>query len=174
MRSMVLGTVLALMPGLAAADWDEAVTTLAVEKTRAEACVAILKRHAADDPTKLSEGQLAYTDAKAEIDAVIASLSLSLATGEDIESFAGVIARLEKGVKAREAFCAEAVALMEETTGTRSGLTDVLGKALAAMIEAVAAIYIYHEEEDVLERKTIQTQIEAKTWDDWSDIQPAS
>ena len=168
----VLCALVALAPGVVAADWDKAVTTLAAEKTRAETCVSIFKRHATD-PAALSKGELAYSDAKVEVDAVIASLALSLAKGEEIEDFSAVLARLETGVQAREAFCTEAVALVEAETGTKAGLGDVLGDALAALIEAAKDIYIYHEEEDVLERKTIQTQIEAKTWDDFSAIKPA-
>lgn len=169
----VLCALVALAPGLAAADWDEAVTTLAAEKTRAETCVSIFKRHAAADPAALSKGELAYTDAKAEVDAVIASLALSLAKGEEIEDFDAVLMRLAVGASARKGFCKTAMALVEEQTGTRAGLGDALGDVLASLIEAAKDIYIYHEEEDVLERKTIQTQIEAKTWDDFSAIKSA-
>jgi hypothetical protein len=46
--------------------WPEAVATLAAERTRAETCVRLLKRHAGDDAAALSRGELAYAEATSE------------------------------------------------------------------------------------------------------------
>src|SRR5918996_3999019 len=42
--------------------WPEAVATLAAERTRAETCVRLLKRHAGGDAGALSRGELAYAE----------------------------------------------------------------------------------------------------------------
>jgi hypothetical protein len=52
--------------------WPEAVAQLTGERTKAETCVALLKRYG--DQTQLSRGQLTYTNAKADADGVIAGL----------------------------------------------------------------------------------------------------
>jgi hypothetical protein len=45
--------------------WPEAVAALAAERTRAETCVRLLKRHAGTDAAALSRGELAYAAAEA-------------------------------------------------------------------------------------------------------------
>jgi hypothetical protein len=70
---VVLMTLL-LVPAVVRAQpmrWPEAVAALAAERTRAETCVRLLKRHAGGDAAVLSRGELAYTAAKADVDAVL-------------------------------------------------------------------------------------------------------
>jgi hypothetical protein len=85
--------------------WPEAIATLAAERTRAETCVWLLKRHAGGDAAALSRGELAYAAAKAEMDAVIRGLIVVLAQGGIPPDLAELEARLTRGVEAREAFC---------------------------------------------------------------------
>jgi hypothetical protein len=66
--------VLLLVPAVVQAQamrWPEAVAALAAERTRAETCGRLLKRHAGNNAAALSRGELAYAEAKAEMDAVI-------------------------------------------------------------------------------------------------------
>ena len=46
-----------------------------------ETCVRLLKRHAAGEPDALSRGELAYTAAKAEVDAVLAGAARGAGPG---------------------------------------------------------------------------------------------
>ncbi|MEM9784566.1 MAG: hypothetical protein AAF899_19100 [Pseudomonadota bacterium] len=151
--------------------WQDAVAELAAERTRAETCVSVLKRHAADDAAALSRGELAYSEAKADIDAVIGSLVVVLAEDEDPATFETIERDLRRGVAARKAFCETAIELVPETNGTTRGiLTDLLGEAIGALIEAAKDIYLDYREEDRLKRKTIQTQLEATRWRGFADI----
>ncbi len=81
-------------------------------------------------------------------------------------------ARLQRGVEGRETFCAVVTPLVPDATGERNVLIDLLGEALAPLIEAVRAIYLDAQEEDRLTRRTIQTQLEATSWPAFAAIQP--
>jgi hypothetical protein len=153
--------------------WQEAVARLAGERTRAETCTSLLKKHG--DDAAISRGALAYGEAKAEVDAVIAGLVAALASGKKPTSLPDLVARLERGVKAREAFCAQVMALVPDTIGDKKGLTDVLGlgKVLTSMIEAVKELVLRWVDEDGLTRKTIQTQLEAARWPDFAAVPPS-
>jgi hypothetical protein len=69
-------TALALLvstaPGISLADigWPEAVGRLAGERLKAETCASLFKEYA--DKQQIPQGQLAYGEAKANFDAVIA------------------------------------------------------------------------------------------------------
>jgi hypothetical protein len=56
--------------------WPEAVGQLASERSRAEICVALLKGYG--NEVQLARGQLAYANAKADFDGVIAGLITTL------------------------------------------------------------------------------------------------
>lgn len=152
--------------------WQDAVAELAAERTRAETCVRLLKRHAADDQAALSRGELDYAEAKADMDGVISGLVVVLALEEEPEALKDLGARLTRGVLARQAFCEKAVSFVPDDPGTRAGLADVLGAAIGSLIDAVKEIYLYHQDEDALRRVTIQTQLEATKWSGFGDIKP--
>src|SRR4051795_9120910 len=74
-----LGLLLAV-PAVAEAPpigWQEAVARLAGERTRAEACAGLLLRYG--DEAAKAQGGIAYGEAKAEVDGVIAGLTGALA-----------------------------------------------------------------------------------------------
>lgn len=153
--------------------WQEAVAELAGERTRAETCVSLVKRYAADDNDVMARARLDYDSAKADMDAAIGALSVALAQGEAPDSFEALEPLISRGVEQRKAFCESALDLMpEQQDGTKNFLVDLLGKAVAAIVTAAKDIYIYHQEEDVLERQTIQTQVEATRWRPFEDIAP--
>ena len=60
--------------------WPEAVAQLTGERAKAETCVALMKRYG--DDAQIARGQLTYTTAKADSDALIAGLITALATGQ--------------------------------------------------------------------------------------------
>ena len=125
--------------------WQDAIGELAAERTRAETCVSLLKRHAGDDEAALDQGRAAYDMAKAEIDGVIAALSVALAKGEEPESFALSRRSSSAGSQGREAFCETALALAPAQDGTKSAIFAVLGEVIGPLIEAAKEIYIHVE-----------------------------
>ena len=167
--------VLFLVPAVIRAQpmrWPEAVAALAAERTRAETCVRLLKRHAADNAAALSRGELAYAEAKAEVDAVITGLTVVLAERGTPPDLADLEARLTRGVQAREAFCREVIALTPDDPGTRNPLVALLGVVLPPLLEAARTLYTGQTAQDRLRRQTIQTQLEATTWAPFADLTP--
>ena len=61
--------------------WPDAVAQLTAERTRAETCVAVLKKYG--DAAQIAHGRLTYTNAKADADAVIAGLITALSAGQE-------------------------------------------------------------------------------------------
>jgi hypothetical protein len=161
------------MPGFAWAQdisWPDAVARLAAERTRAETCVRLLKQYGSKDAAALSRGEIAYSDAKAEVDAVIAGLTVVLAQGKSPPTMADLEARLTRGVQGRETFCREAMTLVPNSEGTKSAILDLLGDVVKPLIEAAMKIYEDGREDDELLRDTIQTQLEATKWSDFASI----
>jgi hypothetical protein len=152
--------------------WPEAVALLAAERTRAETCGRLLKRHAGDNAAALSRGELAYAEAKAEVDAVIAGLTVVLAQQGTPPDLPDVEARLTRGVEAREAFCRQVMTLVPEDPGTRDLLVPLLGAVLPLLLEAARTLYTGQTAQDRLLRQTIQTQLEATTWIPFADLTP--
>jgi hypothetical protein len=166
---------LLLVPAVALAQpmrWPEAVAALAAERTRAETCVWLLKRHAWNDAAALSRGELAYAAAKADVDAVIAGLTVVLAERGSPPDLADLEARLRRGVQAREAFCRQVTALVPPDPGTRDLLVPLVGAVLPPLLEAARTLYTGQTEQNRLLRQTIQTQLEATTWSRFADIIP--
>ena len=171
--AVLVPLVLGVLPGVGRAEeitWQEAVARLAAERTRAETCVRLLKRHASGDEAALSRGELAYSNAKADVDAAIAGLVVVLAQEQEPLSLSSLEDRLASGVQAREAFCAEVMKRVPDSEGTKNPIVQVLGEVLGSLIEAAVEIYKFESEEDRLLRMTIQTQLEATQWSDFPDI----
>jgi hypothetical protein len=166
---------LLLVPAMVRAQamrWQDAVAALAAERTRAETCVRLLKRHAGSDAGALSRGELAYAEAKADVDAVIAGLTVVLAQGDPPPDLADLETRLTRGVEAREVFCKQVTALVPDDPGTRNLLIPLLGAVLPPLVEAARTLYTGRTEQDRLLRQTIQTQLEATKWSAFADITP--
>ena len=155
-------------------NWQGAVAALAEARERAETCVRVLKRHAGGDAAALSRGELAYAEAKADVDAVIRGLIVVLAQGGTPPDLADLEARLTRGVRVREALCMQATTLLPSDPGTRDliRLIQLGGAALPPLLEAVRALYTGQTEQDHLRRQTIQTQLEATEWKAFVDITP--
>jgi hypothetical protein len=157
--------------------WQDAIAELSAERTRAETCVRLLKRYASDDPAAISQGELAYSEAKADVDGVISGLIIALAQNEEPESLKDLGAMLTRGVLAREEFCAMVKALVPEDPGTKGiEWAALLAGPLGSLIDAAKEIYLYHaktdDESETLRIKTIQTQLESLKWPSFGDIKP--
>ncbi len=172
-----LAALVVLLVALAAAAqaqpprWQEVVGALAAERTRAETCVRLLKRHAPDAAT-VSRGELDYGDAKAEMDRIINSLAVVVAEGGTPAALPDLEQRLAATVAAREAFCTWVVEeFVPGDDGTKSGLTALFAPA-DALIDGVFAVILDAREADRLERETIRIQLEAQSWPDFASVQP--
>jgi hypothetical protein len=152
-------------------DWQTAVARLASERTKAETCVSILKRHG--DPAQISRGELAYGEAKAEVDAVIGALIVALAEQKPPSDPLELEQGMSRGVAARDAFCKQATALLPPKDGEREGiLAALVGGVAGPLVEAVVALRGQAREDDQLRRKTIETQLEATRWPAFAQVTP--
>jgi len=150
--------------------WQDAIAALAGERTRAETCVRLLKRHGGDDAAAMSRGELAYADAKAEVDGVIAGLVVALTQDDDPESLSDLEARLTRGIEAREAFCDKATALVPDGEGTKNVVVDLVSAVAEPLIDALVEIYKHWDDKDTLRVETIKTQLKATQWSGFTDI----
>ena len=78
-------------------NWQEAVARLAQERTRAETCVVLLRKYG--DATARDRGSLAYGEAKAEYDGVIAGLVVALARKAQPGSLPDLHSKLQRGLR---------------------------------------------------------------------------
>ena len=63
-----------------AISWPDAVGQIAGERAKAETCVALMKKYG--DEAQKARGQIAYSDAKADFDAVIATPDMMRSVGK--------------------------------------------------------------------------------------------
>jgi hypothetical protein len=153
--------------------WQEAVARLARERTLAVACVGLLRKHG--DPGAIARGALAYADAKAEYDGIVAGLSVALARRDQPSSLPDLQARLQRGFDRREAFAASVRALLAHPSGGERGLVgEIVGGALGPLVDAVKAIWLRSRDDDALMRRTIETQLQATIWPTFESVPAAA
>lgn len=151
--------------------WPEAIARLAAERTRAIACAAQAKT-LLDDLGGLAA---AYGEAKAEMDGIIAGLSVALAEGRKPKALDDLPQRMEAAVTKRETFCRSVAERMPPPPpGTRSVLSDVLGlgKLVKELVEAGLSIWQRIDDADKLRRDAIRAQLEATRWPEFPDVPP--
>jgi hypothetical protein len=162
----------------AAMSWPDAVGQIAGERTKAETCVALMKKYG--DDSQKSRGQITYTNAKAELDAVIAGLIIVLSAKETPASLPSLQTKLGNGVSGLSEFCGTVVNLLPKVAGqTEKGSMIEIAKMipleqlLKSLADGVSALYINHRSDDELTRRTIQTQLEAARWPTFSEVKSA-
>jgi hypothetical protein len=79
----------------AAISRPDAVSQIAGERAKAETCVGLMKKYG-DDEQK-ARGQITYTDAKADFNAVVAGLIVALSVGQTPASLSSLQAKLSSG-----------------------------------------------------------------------------
>jgi hypothetical protein len=173
-----LALLMAIAPGISrAADtgWPEAVGRLAGERSKAETCAALLKGYG--DQQQSSRGQLAYGEAKANFDAVIAELIAALTEGGNPKSLPSLETDLEHGATSLGNFCKTVSDLLPSTSGRKGVLADIAKGAIQPLIDAlsegVAALYNNHRKDDALTIETIKTQLEAAKWPNFAEVKAA-
>jgi hypothetical protein len=139
----------------AAISWPDAVGQIAGERAKAETCVGLMKKYG-DDAQK-ARGEITYTDAKADFDAVIAGLIVALSAGQAPASLSSLQDKLSSGVSGLSQFCGTVVDLLPKTAGqTEKGvMVDIakmipLEQLLKIMSDGVSALYTNHRSDDAL------------------------
>jgi hypothetical protein len=152
-------------------DWQEAVARLARERTVAETCAALLKKHG--DAAAIARGALAYGEAKAEFDGIIAGLIVALARKAAPTSLPDLETRLRRAFEKREAFCQSIKLLVPAPIAGERGITeDILKGTIGPLIDAIKAIWLRIRDDNALMRKTIETQLEATVWPNFASVAP--
>jgi hypothetical protein len=149
-------------------NWQEAVARLARERTHAETCASVLKKYG--DPTAIERGSVNYGEAKAEYDGIIAGLSVALARKQQPASLSDMQGRLQRGFEKREAFCQNALSFLPQSKGEKGPIEEIVSGAIGPLFKAVEAIYFRAKDDDLLTRKTIQTQLEATSWPAFASV----
>jgi hypothetical protein len=153
-------------------DWPEATGRLAEMRSRAEACVGLLRKYG--NQVQVDKGKLVYTEAKGQVDGVIASLITAVDSGVQPEKLENLDERLRAGSSGLITFCTQVRDLIPDTPGTRGLLGEMVKESLGALIkavsEAVSALYTDHLNERELIRRTIRSQLEAAQWPDFEKV----
>jgi hypothetical protein len=159
----------------AAISWPDAVGQIAGERAKAETCVALMKKYG-DDAQK-ARGEISYTTAKADFDAVIAGLIVALSAGQAPASLSSLQEKLSSGASGLSQFCGTVINLLPKIAGqTEKGVGIDFLKAipleqlLKMLSDGVSALYTAHRSDDALTRRTIQTQLESARWPAFSEV----
>jgi len=162
----------------AAISWPDAVSQIVAERAKAETCVALMKKYG-DDAQK-ARGEIAYTNVKADFDAVIAGLITALSAGKAPASLSILQAKLSSGVSGLVEFCGTVSNLLPKTAGQtdKDIMVDIariipFEQLLKMLSDGVSALYTNQRSDDALTRRTIQTQLEAARWPAFSEVKPA-
>ena len=162
----------------AAISWPDAVSQIAGERAKSETCVALMKKYG-DDPQK-ARGEITYSNAKADFDAVIAGLITVLSAAQTPASLSSLQAKLNGGVSGLAEFCGTVGNLLPKAAGQtdKDVMVDIVKmipfeQLLKMLSEGVSALYTNHRSDDALTRKTIQTQLESARWPAFSEVKAA-
>jgi hypothetical protein len=162
----------------AAISWPDAVGQIAGERAKAETCVGLMKKYG-DDAQK-ARGQITYTGAKSDFDAVIVGLIVALSAGQTPASLSSLQEKLSSGASGLSQFCGTVIDLLPKTAGQteKSVMVDIakaipLEQLLKMLSEGVSALYTNHRSDDALTRRTIQTQLESARWPAFSEVKAA-
>jgi hypothetical protein len=172
---MRIGTLVLLLacvaPGTSQAKgigWPEAVDRLARERSNAETCLALLKGYG--NKEQIARLRLAYGEAKADFDAVIAGLVTALAGGGNPESLPKLETELVRGESGLRAFCDS----VDDVVPSKGFLDEVVKAAaepvINAVSEGVAAIYNNYRKDDAETRHAIQIKLEAAKWPEYGEV----
>jgi hypothetical protein len=162
----------------AAVSWPDAVGQIAGERAKAETCVALMKKYG-DDAQK-ARGQITYSGAKADFDAVIAGLIAVVSAGKPPASLSILQDKLSSSVSGLAEFCGTVSNLLPKAAGQteKDVIVDIakmipFEQLLKMLSEGVSALYTNHRGDDALTRRTIQTQLEAARWPAFSEVKAA-
>jgi hypothetical protein len=129
------------------------------------------------DAAQNARGQIVYTNAKADFDAVIAGLITVLSARQTPASLSNLQEKLSSGTSGLSQFCDTVINLLPKTAGqTEKGVGIDILKAipleqlLKMLSDGVSALYTNSRGDDALTRRTIQTQLESARWPAFSEV----
>jgi len=62
---------------------------------------------------------------------------------------------------------------MPQGKGEKGPIEEIVSGAIGPLIQAIQAIYFRAKDDDLLTRKTIQTQLEATSWPPFASVSPS-
>jgi hypothetical protein len=156
--------------------WADAIAEVAGARTKAETAAQLLKKYG--DNSHIARGQMIYSDAKGEADAVIAGLIVALSAKDEPESLTSLQERVERAATGLATLRKLSESLLPNLEGTRDfDLGNILKGAIEQLYkplsDAVATLYTNFRTDNELTRKTIQTQLEAARWQDFDQVKVA-
>jgi hypothetical protein len=150
--------------------WSDTVGLLMEERSRAEACVGLLK--GAGNKAVIQQSRATYDDAKAAADDIIAGLTVALVRGGRSADLPRISADFDRFSKGLQDVCYEAI---KTTAGQTKGVFVEVAKApvmpgIEALKSSAAALWTRQVERDELERETIKYKLEAAKLPEFNDI----
>lgn len=152
--------------------WPEATAQIVKLRTTSETCVSIVKQYG--NAAQKAQIRLAYGDAKANVDAIIAGLTVALYEDGKSGSLPSLQEDLQTASNDVQSFCGVAGKVLP-TSSKHKGVVDEIAKAsieplIKAVSDGIAALYNNHRNDKELVKKTIQAQLEAAKWQDFDKI----
>ncbi len=148
----------------------EATERLQLERGSAVTCARVMKRHLPEgDAGALSRAELSYEEARTEMMAAIAYLEAALIEDQEEEGLTAVTKRLERGSELREAFCADALALVPPADDQKDVIEAAI-KLAGSLIEAATTIWSKSEDLDEARRTNLRTALDDAKWPAFEDI----
>jgi hypothetical protein len=159
-----------------AVTWGDAVGQLAGERTRAERCIAILKKYGND--AQRDRGDLSYADAKADSDAVIAGLKTALSEESTPASLPSLLTKLKSSESGLIKFCDEVKELIPSTAPGQKGVFDNIAKVtieqlIKPLSDAISALYVNHRNDKALTRAEIKADLDGARWPEFAKVSAA-
>jgi hypothetical protein len=153
--------------------WEDAVGQLAGERTRAERCIAILKKYG--NGAQRARGDLSYADAKADSDTVIAGLKTALSEGSTPASLPSLLTKLQSSESGLIKFCDEVKELIPSEAPGQKGALDAIAKVaieqlIKPLSDAISELYRNHRNDKALLRAEIKSELDAARWPEFSEV----
>jgi hypothetical protein len=149
--------------------WPDAIQALAKEKSKAAACVALLK--SAGDKKAIAEGQLVYIDAKATSDGVIAGLKTLVAERGEPGDLSKLAESLDTSAAGLQKVCDAARSAAEAAAGAKGPVTDIVKEAIGPIVDlvksSVSAIYSDWKDIQKIEQTELREELQNAVWPDF-------
>jgi hypothetical protein len=149
--------------------WPDAIQALAKEKSKAAACVALLK--SAGDKKAIAEGQFVYIDAKATSDGVIAGLKTLVAERGKPGDLSKLAESLDTSAAGLQKVCDAARSAAEAAAGAKGPVADIVKEATGPIVDvlksAVGAIYGDWKDMQKIEQTELRESLQNAVWPDF-------
>ena len=146
--------------------WPEAIQALAKEKSKAAACVALLK--SAGDKKAIAGGQLVYIDAKATSDGVIAGLKTLVAERGKPGDLPKLTESLDTSAAGLQKVCDAARSAAETAAGAKGPVEDIVNEAIGPIVDivksSVGAIYGDWKDMQKIEQTELRESLQNAVW----------